>query len=582
MLNRQSRGEHERGQIIILFALVLVVIVLFAGIVVDLGMLRNDRQTLVNTMDAAALAGGTRLPVDGSVAPTGVLAGSQYTLANALIASTISANYPTLSSSDYTITYKCLIGIDSSSPPQPYISRDVPAVCDPHYSLTRAPLASDFVGAGATRVSSCDPRAGDKCNVVVVTGTAATRYVLGPVVGIMSGSTGAVQSAACKGPCGDSPLGPVDVMLIMDRSGSMSGVDTTNALAAANSIRKLYKPAAQWLGLGLLGPSQIGGTCLVTPDNSRTPTANQWGDLRRWVPIALSGTGAPINQDYTQSTSTLAKNLVFRSGSTGCYADSSTGTNLKDPIPMAVHELLTNGRGTSVHKGIIFETDGQPNTVVGSSTTYCLDANTAATAAKNAGIEMFTIGFGLDGSNNATCPDSSGAFKGKKATFLLASMASPDAVTNAPSSDKYGCPGSGAVNTNNDGDHFFCLPKTTGATTDLSKVFTAVASTLATGVAHLVQLYPTPIVTSIGYSPVPGPKAGGNIVTITGEFLSGATSVTFGGTAATLVTVVNDTTITARAPAGPANATVNVIVTTGGGVSIPSPTGTADDYKYGP
>ena len=45
----------------------LIVILGFAALVVDLGMLRNNRQTLANTMDAGALAGGTLLPVDGTV-----------------------------------------------------------------------------------------------------------------------------------------------------------------------------------------------------------------------------------------------------------------------------------------------------------------------------------------------------------------------------------------------------------------------------------------------------------------------------------------------------------------------------------
>ena len=43
----------------------------------------------MNTFDAAALAGGTKLPVDGSVA-------GQATAANALINATIQADYPGL------------------------------------------------------------------------------------------------------------------------------------------------------------------------------------------------------------------------------------------------------------------------------------------------------------------------------------------------------------------------------------------------------------------------------------------------------------------------------------------------------
>ncbi len=69
---------------------------------------------------------------------------------------------------------------------------------------------------------------------------------------------------------------------------------------------------------------------------------------------------------------------------------------------------------------------------------------------------------------------------------------------------------------------------------------------------------PAPTVSAI--SPTSGTTAGGTAVTITGTgFLSGA-SVSLGGTAASGVSVVNSTTITATAPAHAAGA-VNVVVT---------------------
>ena len=75
--------------------------------------------------------------------------------------------------------------------------------------------------------------------------------------------------------------------------------------------------------------------------------------------------------------------------------------------------------------------------------------------------------------------------------------------------------------------------------------------------ANSYTYVPAPTVTAI--SPSSGPMAGGTNVTITGtNFVSGA-SVTFGGTAATGVSVTNSTTITATTPSGNAGA-VNVAV----------------------
>ena len=74
------------------------------------------------------------------------------------------------------------------------------------------------------------------------------------------------------------------------------------------------------------------------------------------------------------------------------------------------------------------------------------------------------------------------------------------------------------------------------------------SGTLANGFTYAV---PNPTVTAI--SPNTGPTSGNTFVTVTGtNFQSGAT-VTVGGAAATNVTVVNATTITAMTPLGPAN-----------------------------
>jgi hypothetical protein len=101
---------------------------------------------------------------------------------------------------------------------------------------------------------------------------------------------------------------------------------------------------------------------------------------------------------------------------------------------------------------------------------------------------------------------------------------------------------------------------------------------------------PAPTVT--GVAPTSGPDTGGTSVTITGTgFDSGVTNVTFGGTAATGVTFVNATTITATTPAHAAGA-VDVVVTNpdtqsgtltnGYTYNLPAPTVTSVAPNSGP
>ncbi|MGA8416181.1 MAG: IPT/TIG domain-containing protein [Candidatus Dormiibacterota bacterium] len=92
------------------------------------------------------------------------------------------------------------------------------------------------------------------------------------------------------------------------------------------------------------------------------------------------------------------------------------------------------------------------------------------------------------------------------------------------------------------------------------------------GNLYILALGTSPVVS--GVSPSSGPPAGGTAVTISGLNLSGATSVTFGGTAAAF-TPVSNTEITSTSPAG--SGTVDVRVTTGSGTSA---TSTSDQFTY--
>jgi hypothetical protein len=83
--------------------------------------------------------------------------------------------------------------------------------------------------------------------------------------------------------------------------------------------------------------------------------------------------------------------------------------------------------------------------------------------------------------------------------------------------------------------------------------------------------------TVTGVSPKYGPPGGGTAVTITGTNFTGATAVDFGTAAVSSFTVVSDTSITTRAPAG--TGSVDVTVTNLDGQSA---TSAADLFTYGP
>jgi formylglycine-generating enzyme required for sulfatase activity len=75
-----------------------------------------------------------------------------------------------------------------------------------------------------------------------------------------------------------------------------------------------------------------------------------------------------------------------------------------------------------------------------------------------------------------------------------------------------------------------------------------------------------PAITSL--SPASGSTDGGTLITITGTNLTGTSSVTIGGTAATSVSVVNSTTVTAVTPAGTAGAKTVSLTTPGGTANL--------------
>ncbi len=282
-------------------------------------------------------------------------------------------------------------------------------------------------------------------------------------------------------------------------------------------------------------------------------------NMSKWIPVGLTGTShADVIESYKNADGTYRASSQIAKA-IGCVLppnDMYLGTDQASPFDFARRYLLDHSRA-GVPTGIIFETDGTPQT----QNYTCQQAQTAASAAKASGIEVYVIGFFASNSPGTSCPDNSGPWRGRTIVQSLAAMATNSATTSSTRCDN---------NENTDGDHFFCTPNPGS----LEDVFRAAAVALSGG-SRLVQLYPQPIVTAVGGS---SGSAGGGSVTVTGKYFTEAYSVTFGGLPATSFTVSSDTSIHAIAPAH-ASGTVDIQVSTPGGSS--NITG-ADHFTYGP
>lgn len=380
-IRRTRRAEGERGQILVLFTIVLVVIFAFTAIVVDLGMLRNNRQTLANAVDAGALAGGTLMPVDGA---------GEVGAVTAIVDSTVQGTYPGVSRpANYDIEYKCLIGTGAGNTgtfDQPDIDAFIPLDCDPTPSLGHAPLVGDFEGAGKTRTVDCYPDRGDKCNVVVVAGNVTTGYTFARVVGVNEGNTGVVQSAACKGYCGILPDTPFDVMIVLDDSSSMGqnrSAGQTRTYWAKRAANQLIDSLETARGVQRVGVVKYSG-------DYRSPTAA----------VVLS----PLTSNFASVRAVIAP-LTGNGGNTPLRQGMALGAS-----------TLVSGARTGVQQVLVFVSDGRANPdIVGQGRPSSAEVSAFRASAEQ--VFSVAIGAGGTGPSNPDLP-------------LMRSLAKPDPATH--------------------------------------------------------------------------------------------------------------------------------------------------------
>jgi hypothetical protein len=426
-LTIRARRRSERGAVAVLFAVLVVVLFGFAALGVDIAQQVNRKQVVINQLDAASTAAAAKLGAQNGSIADAVNAATTYYATNG------EGQLDTAN-----IDFWCVVARelkDGSAPLEPpqvaplQIPTSVQSggICNPDGHLNEVQwFKSSYQErprvAGGTRSMTCsatlcavpcalnasqsngwDPgnslANGQKvrCNTIRVGASEDVPFSFAPAIGIDQGSTGNQVSVACAGSCGSVAPNPMDVVVVADRTLSMTEPlgctlsggggcrDYRNDLVdGIKSMLQVMTPEQQFVALGALGPSErtrstaesnacnSSGKGLVYPSDQ--PSTSLKGS---WVPLSFKKDylGAPDSSGKRalNPTSKLfqAVNCLDDVDSTRENRLVNTRTALASPLKAAARYLLGMdpnniaalggaSRSGTVRKVLIFETDGRP------------------------------------------------------------------------------------------------------------------------------------------------------------------------------------------------------------------------------
>ncbi len=333
MSHVRQRVRSDDGQVLIVIVLFLIVLLGFCALCLDVGHAYLAQRRLQSSVDAAALAGAQELPDVTSAAAWANTYGSSGN------------NDPAgLDSVTMSVSTRCIASIPGCSP----------------------------------------------ANAVVVKETGVINTTFAKLLGVPSFKVHA-SATACS-PCGEKPL---DVMLVLDRTGSMctdsagrpdpNCTDMENARNGMKTFLSFMNPALDHVGLAVLPPASSMATKCDKPPN----TASYDDPTAPYVLVPLSSdysvNGAPNESSALVSTI----NCVQANGNTA-YANA---------IDAAQAELVRDGRPEAT-KVIVFLSDGAANTgplYYPANSPYlltpCHQGITSGQAASAAGSTVYSIGY---------------------------------------------------------------------------------------------------------------------------------------------------------------------------------------------
>ncbi len=288
------------------------------------------------------------------------------------------------------VTFRCVVLNQPVG--QPWLSPDLEFACNDAAGGGFSQFLSTGGGPGwkirgKRAFHICDPDVGDKCNAIVVRASNDVQYFFAPVIGHNVGNTGSVAGAACKGFCGNPSL-PLDIVLVLDRTASLSPAEVENVRDGAQEVLTAYDPSLHNIGLVELPYANPASSLCTTakhqyypavpprsikpvtsPPNGSGPIINAWeppeasftGGSWRSSPWGLVGLTTDYNGpgshlwDTIECMQRAPSDLDGNPSGTGgavyvdapglptSYATSSGGhTNLSDPVQAAANMLAVS------------------------------------------------------------------------------------------------------------------------------------------------------------------------------------------------------------------------------------------------
>jgi len=293
----------------------------------------------------------------------------------------------------------------------------------------KLPSVTTAVQTKCLSLAPCSP-----VNAVVVEQTTVVPTIFAKVLGIDSFTIRA-KATACS-PCSSRPL---DIMLVLDRTGSMcqfsdgssdpACTDLQNARAGLLEFIQYMDPTIHKIGFAVFPPRTSSGSACSTPASSNYNSTSSV-----YTVVQLS-TNYKVGSSLNESSQLVSTIRCQRGGGSTAYANA---------IERAQAELQSSRGRPYAQDVIVFFSDGAANTgptYYSTSSPYrrqpCQQGVNSAGVIKATGTIVYTIGYDLDASGGSAnvCRSYSGSLESPAITAYdaLRNMAtSPDTFYNRP------------------------------------------------------------------------------------------------------------------------------------------------------